>query len=208
MMLPFTYPWIFRSKLGNNVTVLDVGCGDGAFMAHVNFDRKFTIFGVDLFTPYLRLARSNGAYKQVTQKDVRQISYKKSQFDAALSSQVIEHLTKKEGLAHIKNLEKFAKNVVIIGTPNGHFHQESYDGNKLQEHHSEWRHEEFKALGYRTYGQGLKAIYGEHGLLNTFWGKLIPFRILLFLISYLLSPFVYNNPKFAAHTIAVKSIQR
>jgi SAM-dependent methyltransferase len=204
MLLPFTYPWTFRNKLKNIKTVLDVGCGDGAFIKQINSDKKFDVVGVDLFAPYLRLARSTLAYKQVSQKDIRQINYKKNQFDAAISSQVIEHLTKKEGLDHIRKLEKYAKKIIIIGTPNGHFHQESYDGNKHQEHHSEWRYEEFKALGYKTYGQGFKPIYGEHGLINTFIGRLFPVKLSLFMISYLLSPYVYNHPEHAAHTIAVK----
>ena len=185
MLIPFSYPWIFRYKLNDSVTILDVGCGDGDFMRIVNFDKKYQIIGVDLFKPYLNKAKKTGVYSKVVAQDIRKINFKKNEFDAVISSQVIEHLTKKDGFEHIKKLENYSSRVVIIGTPNGHFHQEGYDGNDLQEHHSQWIYKDFEKLGYKTYGQGLKYIYEEHGLLNTFLGKIYPIKILLFLISLL-----------------------
>lgn len=203
-MIPLTYPWIFRYKLADVKSVLDVGCGNGEFMSIVNADKNYQITGVDLFAPYLKQAKSYGVYKKLIKQDVKAIIFKSGEFDAAISSQVIEHLTRKQGLEHIKKLEKFASKKIIIGTPNGHFHQEGYDGNHLQEHHSEWTYQDFQKLGYQTYGQGLKMVYGEHGLLNTSVGSFMPIKLMLFLISFILSPLVYFNPQHAAHTIAVK----
>lgn len=203
-MIPLTYPWIFRHKLADVKTILDVGCGNGEFIAIVNADKKYQITGVDLFAPYLKQAKKYGVYKKLINQDIKNIKFMPAQFDAVISSQVIEHLTTKQGLDHIKKLEKYANKKIIIGTPNGHFHQEGYDGNHLQEHHSEWTFQDFQKLGYKTYGQGLKLVYGEHGLLNSIIGSFLPVKILLFSISFIMSPFVYFNPQYAAHTIAVK----
>ena len=106
----------------------------------------------------------------------------------------------------IKKMEKFAKKKVILGTPHGHFHQDAYDGNALQEHHSSWEIEDIEKLGYSVFGQGSKVVYGEKGLYRKFSSQNIFIKFFLQIIAYLLSPFIYFNPKFGAHIIAVKNI--
>ena len=200
-----TYPWIFRKQIGDSKTILDLGCGDGEFTAAINFDKKFEITGVDLFSQYIRQAKATGAFKKVVKADIKTFKVPAGTFDAAISSQVIEHLYKKEGAAHLKLLEKAAKNRVVIGTPNGHFHREIIDHNDLQEHHSGWSVADFEKYGYRVYGQGLKLVYGEHGLLQSFLGKITLFRNIFIGLSFLTSPYVYFHPNQAAHLIAVKN---
>lgn len=202
-MILFTYPWLFKVFLGDHKRVLDLGCGDGAFMKIVNHDNFYNVTGVELFSPYIRKAKATKAYSKIIKQDLRLYKPKIKYFDAAISSQVIEHLTKKEGKLHIKTLEKAASHV-IIGTPNGHFHQEEYDHNKLQEHHSEWTVADFRDFGYQVYGQGLKFVYGEKGLLNSQLGKMMIFKIVFYGLSFLSSPVVYFRPEWAAHIIAVK----
>lgn len=205
-ILPFTYPWIIRKHLKNAHEILDVGCGDGNFMKIVNHDKRFRIIGIDLFDGYIKKAKKTGAYSKVEKQDVTKLKFGKKSFDCSHSSQVIEHITKAQGKKLVKKMEEISRSVVIIGTPNGHFHQETYDGNELQIHHSSWGEEDFKKMGFRVYGQGMKFIYGENGLLHKkiFANNL--FIIPLFFLSYILSPFVYFYPKYAAHLIAVKKI--
>ncbi len=167
MLLPFTYPWIIKRHLTECKNILDVGCGNGSFMAKINSGKSFNATGVDLFEPYVKKARSLNVYKKVIKKDVMKINFKSGNFDAVHTSQLIEHLEKKEGLKLIEKMEKIAKRKVVIGTPNGHFHQDEYDRNILQKHKSSWSVEDFTKLGYTCYGQAIKFIYGEKGLLNT-----------------------------------------
>ncbi len=62
--------------------------------------------------------------------------------DAVICIDVLEHLTKKEGLEFIKKMEKWAKKKIIIFT-NGYVPQD-VDKNPLQIHKSGWSYNEFK----------------------------------------------------------------
>jgi SAM-dependent methyltransferase len=204
MIIPFSYPWIIRRHFNGAKTVLDVGSGDGAFMFTVNADKRYEVTGVELFDPYIKKARKLNIYQKIVKQDVRKIEYKNNSFEVVHSSQVVEHIKKEEGVKLIQKCVKIAGRAVIIGTPNGHFHQEEYDDNKLQEHHSEWDITDFRKLGFRVYGQGLKAVYGEHGLLHTPIGNFPIVKHALMAVSFVLSPIVYFSPHLAAHLIAVK----
>lgn len=204
MLLPFSYPFIIRINLKHVHTLLDIGSGNGRFMQRINWDKKFKVIGVDLFDPYIRQAKATKLYEKILKEDIGKLTFEKNSFDAVLASQVVEHFTKKEGILLIKTMERWASNTVVIGTPNGHFHQEAYDGNKLQGHKSSWYAEDFRKLGYRAYGQGFKLVYGENGLLHTFLGRFFPTRILIFTFSYLISPFVYYFPQYGTYLVAIK----
>lgn len=204
MLLPFSYPFIIRINLKHAHTLLDVGSGNGRFMQRINWDKKFKVIGVELFNAYIRQAKATKLYEKILKEDIKRLTFEKNSFDAVLASQIVEHFTKKEGILLIKKMERWARNTVVIGTPNGHFHQEAYDDNDLQEHFSSWTPPDFRKLGYSVYGQGLKLIYGEKGLLHTFLGTFFPTKILIFIFSYLMSPFVYCFPQYSTYVIAVK----
>lgn len=203
-MIPFTYQAIIRQNLGRVKNVLDIGSGDGRFMQLINWDKKYHVTGVELFEPYVKKSKKTGLYEKILKQDIKKLNIENNAFDAVLSSQVVEHFTKKDGIAMIKNMEKWAKDVVLIGTPRGHFHQEPYDGNELQRHLSEWSVEDFEKLGFQVYGQGLKYVYGQGGLLESWMGRFLPTRLLLFGFSYLLSPITYFFPKQSTYLVAVK----
>ncbi|OGM02417.1 hypothetical protein A2115_03065 [Candidatus Woesebacteria bacterium GWA1_41_8] len=203
VILPFTYPWFFRKLLKGVMTVLDLGCGDGKFMAILNKERKYKVTGVELFNAYIKSAEKTGVFERVVKGDVRKIRFPPKSYDAVVCSQVVEHLTKDDGKTLLSKMAKAAKKVVIVGTPNGHFHQEAYDKNVLQKHLSFWESADFRKMGYKTYGQAMKFIYGENGLLNTSLGR-SPLRYSLYLLSYILSPLAYFYPSLGAHIIAVR----
>jgi len=205
-LLPFSYPWIVKTHLKGDKTVLDVGSGDGKFIALLNSDDNLEVEGVELFSDYIKKARKTGAYKKIVKKDILKINYKQGSFDGVLCSQVIEHVSEKDGHKLILKMERIAKKSVIIGTPNGHFDQDEYDGNRLQKHLSFWDAKDFTEKGYVVYGQGLKYIYGEDGLLSKSPCNWFIVRHFFFLVSYLFSPLVYFQPHLAAHLIAVKKI--
>jgi ubiquinone/menaquinone biosynthesis C-methylase UbiE len=205
MLLPFTYPWIIKKEFGTARTVLDIACGNGTFTAQVNADKKYEITGVELFDPYIQNAKKLGVFKDVIKQDVREITFSDNSFDIVHASQLVEHLKSEETIALLEKMEKIATKKVIVGTPNGHYDQDEYDGNELQRHQSAWTYKDFQQRGYTVYGQGLKYIYAENGLLFTALGKIQPIRYILYGISYLASPVVYFIPALGAHSIAVKS---
>lgn len=205
---PFSYPWIIRKHLEDAKTVLDVGCGDGTLMSMVNYDKKYEVTGIDLFKPYLEEAKKTGAYKKVIFGDVRKLVQKKQTFDIVLSSQVVEHLGKKDAVQLIETMEKIAKKKVIIGTTHGFFPfdpLEGKDNNPLQVHKSGWEISEFKKRDYKTYGQGLAIVYKPDGLAHKVDSFLL--QQILFALSYGLSPLTYSFPQTSAYLVAVKEMK-
>jgi len=86
-------------------------------------------------------------------------------FDSVVAFDLIEHVTKEEGLALLKSIEKIAKHSVIIYTPNGFLPQDEFDNNPFQKHLSGWEFEEMKKLGYEVYGiNGYRKLRGEYAL--------------------------------------------
>ena len=205
--LPLTYPNIIWGKMDKNATtVLDVGCGDGSFMALLNKDKKFEVTGIDAYKSYLAKAKKTGVYKKLILGDVRKLPFKEKSFDIVLCSQVIEHLKKEEGEELIRDLEKTAKRQVIVATTVGFFPYEPFEGkdeNPLQVHQSGWEPKEFEKRGYKVYGQGAGFVYGRKRIVRPLPQLLqIPF----FGLSYCLSPLFYFFPKHAAHMICVKNL--
>lgn len=206
--LPFTYHWILSKLLGDNKTVLDVGCGDGEVVAILNKNKSYDVTGIDLFEPFLRKAKKTGAYKKLLVGDIRDLKFNDKSFDVVLSSQVVEHLKKKESLGMIKEMERIAKKRVIIATIVGFLPFHPIDGddedNPLQVHKSGWEVEEFQKLGYTVLGQGSRLFYKEGGVIRFLPGFLYPIG---FAMSYLLSPLNYFFPKKMAYLqIAVKNL--
>jgi hypothetical protein len=109
--------------------------------------------------------------------DVRELDryFKAGQFDTVVALDVIEHLTKEDGLQMMRSMEKIASRKVIFYTPSGYLPQHSFENNDLQEHLSGWEAEEMKQLGYRVTGVlGPKTLRGEMHVLKgqpkIFWG--------------------------------------
>lgn len=207
-LLPFTYPWIIRTHISSVNKILDIGSGDGSLMKSI-YNQGMKVTGVELFDPYIVKSKKTGVYHKILKQDVRSLnSIRDSSYDGILCSQIIEHLTKKEGKVLLNEMERIAKQIIVIGTPHGHYHRaHAYEGNELQKHHSGWLPNDFKSRGYRVYGQGLKVIYGEHGYIESPFFQNTLARGLLLGISYLVSPLVYYFPQFAAHLVAVKHIK-
>jgi len=203
MMLPYSYPWLFRRELSRSSTVLDVGCGKGRFLKEVDDGKKRIYDGVELFDPYIRKARKTGLYRRIFRRDIRKASFPMKSYDAIMCSQVMEHFSKEEAKKILRNLKTWTKDTLIIGVPNGHFHQEEYDGNKLQKHHTSFTPEDFGKIGFRVYGQGFKLIYGQGGLLDTRLGRFWICRVLLYILSYSVSPLPYFIPSFGTYLVAV-----
>lgn len=208
LCLPFTYSNIIWKKLDKQAkTILDVGCGDGSFMALVDQGKKLEVTGIDAYKPYLKKAEKTGAYKELAFGDIRKLPFLEKSFDVVLCSQVIEHLEKKEGEKLIDDLEKIAKSQVVIATTVGFFPYEPFegkDGNPFQVHQSGWEPTEFKKRGYKVYGQGAGFVYGKTRV-TKYLPKLL--SSLGFGLSYLLSPLLYLFPPWAAYMICVKKIR-
>jgi len=125
--------------------------------------------------------------------------FETNSFDCVLASDLIEHLTKEDGLKLIDMMEKIAKNKIIIFTPNGFLSQGEYDNNPWQIHKSGWTVKEMKEKGYEVIGiDGWKPLRGEYASLR-FWPKHF-----WLIISDITQFFVKNKPEKAFEILCYK----
>jgi SAM-dependent methyltransferase len=163
-----------RNALLNCDSVLDVGCGVSPVMR--DLDIPHTV-GVEDYAPSFAEARRRNTHDQLVQCDVRELSrhFRPRQFDACVALDVIEHLTKPDGLKLIEDMERIAKKRVVFFTPSGFLPQHHSSNDDLQQHLSGWEAAEMEAKGYRVMGLlGPKRLRGEYHTLKrgpaVFWG--------------------------------------
>lgn len=189
--------WILDKK---TKTILDVGCGPGYPMELLKKVKpNLEATGVDLFDEYLKRAKKLGVYNKLIKSDVRKLPFKEREFDTVICLQVIEHLSKRQGLELLKNLERIAKYQVILTTSFGFFEHPDVDENKLQRHLSGWEDDDFRKRGYKTKHQGLTLLFGNDGLVHK--RIPIPFKVAMFILDKILMPFYLLIPGFADYLI-------
>ena len=180
-------------------TILDVGCGQGYPMQLIKMVREVKATGIDLFDDYIKEAKNLGIYEKVIRGDVTKLKIKPNSYDAVICLQVIEHVSKKNGLKMIEKMEEIAKKQVIIATPVDYFEHPDMDDNKLQRHLSAWSDDDFKKRGYIVKHQGLSLFFGNDGLVH----KNIPsiIKAAIFILDKLLMPVYMVVPGFADYWI-------
>ncbi len=200
---PPTYELIIKQLLPKGpLKVLDLGCGVGAAAEVLNKNKLCEFTGVDIHEPYVKICQERGFYQKVIKSDLRDINFDKKSFAVVILLQVIEHLNKKDAIKLIKRAIDIATKAVIISVPNGECSQEAYDENIFNQHKSAWNVSDFKKMGFKVYGQGLKMIYGSksyEGRIEANWWQKIAV-----LLSTILSTPILFFPQFGAQLVAVK----
>jgi 2-polyprenyl-3-methyl-5-hydroxy-6-metoxy-1,4-benzoquinol methylase len=92
--------------------------------------------GVDAFEPSIEKSRAEGIHNEYVKADVLEIGARleEKSFDCVVASDLIEHLSKEEGLQLLETMEKIARERGVVFTPNGFPPQGEYGGNALQIH--------------------------------------------------------------------------
>jgi len=143
--------------------VLELGAGRYSYIKQI--DKSIKLTAIDLFDPSIGFANENRVYDFYIKGDVKKLNdiIPPKSFDTVVAFDLIEHLTKEDGLILIKDMSNVAKNKIIIYTPNGFLPQPAHDNNPFQEHISGWSFDEMKKLGFKVYG-----INGHKKLRNMF----------------------------------------
>lgn len=142
------WPW----KKGEIISVLDVACGLSLKSKYIPAQIRV---GVDIHEPYFKHIESDVPYV-VVKHDIRKLDkiFTPKSFDLVIALDIIEHITKKEGLELMKQCEKIARKAVIIETPNGYVPQDidiqGHGGDKWQTHRSGWVPKDFTKRGYEV----------------------------------------------------------
>jgi hypothetical protein len=156
----FTYVHTLRRVLRDCSDCLDVGCGASSPIRFVPL--RHTV-GVDAHAPTLVQARANRTHDELRPIPAQEIAshFPEASVDCVVALDLIEHLTKEEGVALIGAMERIARKKIVLFTPNGYLPQMSHEGD-LQEHRSGWNAEEMERLGFRVVGMhGHRALRGE-----------------------------------------------
>lgn len=175
-------PWVVEivdHLLPNSV--LDFGVGNGHFgmqlrqcldigRGRLKPEQWLTrIEGVEIFEDY-RNPVWQYFYDEVHVGDaVEYVKQSDRHWDVVLICDVIEHFEKDQALRVLDLLQSRAK-TVIVTTPNGHFPQGCVHGNEAERHLSEWRPQDFEALGATTrpIGTTFLAVFSEDDSVHRF----------------------------------------
>jgi len=181
-------------------SALDLGCGGASPSRLLGIPY---LAGVDGHAQSLAAARENNTHQEYHLGDVRDIRklFSPGQFDACIALDLIEHLTKDEGLQLLKDMEKVASKRVIVFTPNGFVPQHGAKDD-LQEHLSGWEPGEMRALGYRVVGaHGPKILRGEYHQ-----SRFLPREVagLLSIVGHFL--YTRSHPEKASALLCIKEI--
>ncbi len=190
-----------RKALMGCESVLDIGCGVTPTMRQLGVPQSV---GAEGYAPSFLEAKRQNTHDQLVQCDIRELEkqFQPRQFDACVALDVIEHLTKSDGLKLMADMEKIAKKRVIFFTPSGFLPQHHASNDDLQEHLSGWEAAEMEQKGYQVTGLlGPKSLRGEYHALKyrpaAFWA-------LASMAGQFLSS--KNNPAKAAAILCVKNL--
>ena len=201
-MLPNPFSGI-ENAVGRVDSLLDVGCGSASVIKSFKRKIKFTV-GVDGHEPSIVESMSQALHNEYRHLDILKIgqTFEPESFDTVLASDVIEHLTKEQGLDLVAQMETIARTRIVIVTPNGSLPQGEYGDNPLQRHQSGWSVKEMRELGYGVVGiNGWKALRGEQSVL-----RFRP-RFLWSIVSRLSQYLVRDHPVLAFQILCTKSKQ-
>ena len=202
--IPFTIVNIVIKNLNSGVNILDIPCGDGSPFKKILQSHAYkSTVGCDIFLQDLNKAKYNKIHGDLVLCDVRKLPFKNKSFDIVLCMELIEHFEKDEGFTIINELEKVARNKIILTTPVGFLPQEiGGDGNIFQLHKSGFSPFEFKNLGYKVRGFGISKTYSITKYIPNFYIQKLIRRFLRIIFT----PFSYFLPNIGERMVCIKRL--
>lgn len=135
--------------------VLDVGAGRGSWGYHIKagLGKKISMLAIEKWPDNCDIIEATGLYTHVINDDALNLAdyYGVNTVDVVLASQVLEHLTRNQGLKLIKIMKSIASRLVIITTPLGFMDVTAENNpNPFERHLSGWTEADFQVLGFLT----------------------------------------------------------
>lgn len=181
-------------------TLLDVGCGFNSPVQHLS-SRPEHLVGIDGFSPVIDQSRTKGIHDEYHHMSLLEIEqhFGPETFDCVLASDIVEHFSEQEALCLMRQMEKIARRMIVIYTPNGFLPQGEEYGNPFQRHISGWTVTTMDSMGYKVIGiEGLRCLREEMARIR--WR---PHRFWL-MVSLLSQSFVRKRPAHAFRLLCVK----
>lgn len=178
--------------------ILDLGCGKGinGFLIRLSrYLQNAKLIGLEINKEYINFCKRFNIYDQIIQKALPTLPFKDKGINLVLCTEVIEHLTRKDGLLLLEEIDRVCKGRAIITTPNIFF--KTMPGDPGDKHLSLWSIKDFKSRGYKVYGIGFKIplLWGGH------------FLKIKQALYYFFTPISYIFPNIAGSLIAVKDFE-
>ena len=152
----YTLPKLLSRELVKQKIILDVGCGRTSSLKGITRDEKYLV-GLDFYKPYLVELNNLDIYDECVLGDARKLVriFQLKSFDCVISVEVLEHLTKNDGMIMVDQMKKIAKDKCVLITPNGLLlTYPGYKDNPNERHISGWSYYELKKLGFKVHGVG------------------------------------------------------
>lgn len=125
--------------------VVDLGCGFGDF-GHVLREHSDYVIGIDADPSMISYATDKNVYNELIVSDAKDF-IPDQDTDLVLAIEIIEHMTKDEGIGLLNNMKNVQN--MIVTTP-VKFNENCYFGRKFQEHKSLWTEQDFSNMGFQT----------------------------------------------------------
>ena len=179
--------WI--QELGDNITILDVGCGTGhiglwlageypmitANCQDKDYDerhklKELHITGLDSYQPSLNYLSRLGIYSNLTNYDLREGLDGTVKFDIALAYGVMAHLKKEESLKLVEDMLKFANHVIVTAPTQMVQHENINNSASIEQlqHKAIFTCRDFEDFGLQTRMLSYKENPEKMTTLNTF----------------------------------------
>ena len=155
-----------RLRLNPPKSILDVGVGRGNYGWFLRVDAKWPgrLTGMEVWGPYVvgpdALAGHNRTYYDggILVMDMRSIEAVEAMNalrpDVIFAFDVIEHVSREEGIQVIRAMQRAARQAVLVCSPIVAYPQGAYLGNPYEAHKHDWTVQEFLALGSEMRGRG------------------------------------------------------
>tara|TARA_Y100001980_G_C14549738_1_gene331818 strand:+ start:1216 stop:1842 length:627 start_codon:yes stop_codon:yes gene_type:complete len=164
-------------NLKRNSKILDYGCSIGR-ASSVFFKNKHRVYGVDVVDKNLKKAEKYCVKTHLRENQHAELPFKSNSFDLIFSSQVIEHLSRRDGDMFIKESHSLLKKTgkIFITTPNPHYLRILINRSPMirGNHLSSWIIEKMKN-SFQLFGFSKIKWYGNRQL-ALYIGDKIPFR--------------------------------
>ena len=190
-----------KALLVNCTSILDIGCGETSPLRYLPTDGKFKV-GVDVYEAAKN--RYHDEYQLLNALDI-EVRFGSKSFDCVCAFDIVEHLPKNESAALIEAMERVARKVVIISTPNGYVPWAPSGGNPYQAHRSGWTVEEMRARDYIVLGTcGWRRLRNRYNWLGPFHdGRFFHLQNFVFDITQIL---VKKRPELAYQLLCFKAL--
>ncbi len=138
---------LLANELSECDSVLDLGCGHKSPVFTLNI--PFSV-GVELSDLYLQESKRLDIHSEYIAADIREIEFKPKSFDAVIALNVMEQLTKQEGIDLIKKMEQWARKKVVVGASNMPLKNNAGGDSQALI----WISKELDSLGFKVRGTG------------------------------------------------------